>query len=134
MGELTELLRRKEKKLSGEKEMERLLKETQVSLAEARDDIANLEDANGRLKAQEIPHLVDAAESDHDSLLKEHKHKEDEEIGEIEGLTTDVLHEALTESKKGQEEMKSAKVKPVFNYSMSIIVLILALLYFYIMV
>merc|ERR1711892_283888 len=155
--ELTELLRRKEKKLTKEKkrdnnmeiEVERIteelretenqLKDTQVLLSEAKDDIASLEEANGKLKEQAISQLVDAAEADHDSLLKEQAKIEKEDKDENDGRR-DAEDVEISEFDSSQITMKTdgLRQKKIQNsnstYIISFVILTLAILYFYIMV
>lgn len=155
--ELTELLRRKEKKLTKEKkrdnnmeiEVERIteelretenqLKDTQVLLSEAKDDIASLEEANGKLKEQAISQLVDAAEADHDSLLKEQakieKEDKDENDGRrdaenVENSEFDSSHITIKTDGLRQKKIQNSKS----TYIISFVILTLAILYFYIMV
>merc|ERR1719153_225382 len=47
------------------------IKEIGTQLAEAKDDIVKLEEANGMLKGQAISKWVDAAEADFDSMFQE---------------------------------------------------------------
>merc|ERR1712181_23088 len=47
------------------------IKEIATQLAEAKDDVLKLEEANSRLKGQAISKWVDAAEADFDSLFQE---------------------------------------------------------------
>jgi len=83
--------------------------ENQKLLANARDDIINLEEANARLKDQAISKWVDAAESDFDSMFQEEINSTKDRLGDVEPTSDNEIMTSAIEAAVAQEDTPTLK-------------------------
>merc|ERR1711915_122570 len=83
--------------------------ENQKLLANARDDIINLEEANARLKDQAISKWVDAAESDFDSMFQEEINSTKDRLADVEPTSDNEIMTSAIEAAVAQEDTPTLK-------------------------